>query len=237
MRVLVVSTYELGHQPLSVATTTAALVAGGHQVRCADLAVATLSADDVDWAEGVALADCRCTRPVRLALPGSRHRAGPAPRPGPVLLFGLYAGMARGLTLSSPADAIVAGEFEPGVVAWAGGRDPGPVVQLGRFGGPGPRAGSAAPRAGPWLRSSPSPASCEPCSVRWPPAEAARTAVGTAPRPGRLRRAGSRPVAEDIVLADVDQLGGRRRPAISVSPTPTSSTPAHHAQSGPGRVA
>ncbi len=67
MRVLLVSTYELGHQPLSVATTTAALVAAGHQVRCADLAVATLSADDVDWAERVALSVPMHTA-MRLAL-------------------------------------------------------------------------------------------------------------------------------------------------------------------------
>ena len=122
MRVLVVSTYELGHQPLSVATTTAALVAAGHQVRCADLAVATLSADDVDWAERVALSVPMHTA-MRLALQVAATVR--ARRPGLALcFFGLYAGMARGLTLSSPADAIVAGEFEPGVVAWAGGRRP-----------------------------------------------------------------------------------------------------------------
>ena len=39
VRVLLVSTYELGHQPLHVASPAAALLAAGHQVRCLDLAV------------------------------------------------------------------------------------------------------------------------------------------------------------------------------------------------------
>ena len=89
-----VSTYELGHQPLSVATTTAALVAAGHQVRCADLAVATLSADDVDWAERVALSVPMHTA-MRLALQVAATVR--ARRPGLALcFFGLYAGMAGG---------------------------------------------------------------------------------------------------------------------------------------------
>ena len=176
MRVLVVSTYELGHQPLSVATTTAALLAAGHQVRCTDLAVGTLSADDVDWAERVALSVPMHTATCLAIQVAATLRAR---RPGLALLrfFGLYAGMARGLTLSSPADAIVAGEFEPGVVAWAGGRDPGPVVQLGRFEAGYPSGGSSPSWAA--TPTWPSPASYDP-SVRWPQAEAAPTAVGTA---------------------------------------------------------
>jgi hypothetical protein len=39
MRVLLVSTYELGHQPLHVAVPAGALRARGHDVRCVDLAV------------------------------------------------------------------------------------------------------------------------------------------------------------------------------------------------------
>ena len=61
------STYELGHQPLSAATSTASLRAAGHQVRCVDVAVDTLSADDVDWAERVALSVPMHTA-MRLAL-------------------------------------------------------------------------------------------------------------------------------------------------------------------------
>ena len=98
MKVLVVSTYELGHQPLSVATTTAALLAAGHQVRCADMAVDTLSADDVDWAERVALSVPMHTA-MRLALRVADTVR--ARRPGlPLCFFGLYAGMAGDLTVT-----------------------------------------------------------------------------------------------------------------------------------------
>jgi len=54
MRVLLVSTYELGHQPLHVASPAAALVAAGHEVRCLDLSVEQWRPADVDWAERVA---------------------------------------------------------------------------------------------------------------------------------------------------------------------------------------
>ncbi|MGH9066966.1 MAG: CUAEP/CCAEP-tail radical SAM (seleno)protein, partial [Acidimicrobiales bacterium] len=131
MNVLVVSTYELGHQPLSAATTTASLLAAGHQVRCVDMAVDTLSAEAVDWAEGVALSVPMHTA-MRLALRVAEIVR--ARRPGlPLCFFGLYAGMAGDLTVTSPTDATIAGEFEPGVAAWAGGDDPGAAVQLGRF--------------------------------------------------------------------------------------------------------
>ena len=39
MRVLLLSTYELGHQPLGLARPAADLMAAGHEVRCQDLAV------------------------------------------------------------------------------------------------------------------------------------------------------------------------------------------------------
>ncbi|MDA1062398.1 MAG: hypothetical protein O2895_05785, partial [Chloroflexi bacterium] len=41
-RVLLLSTYELGHQPLGLAAAAAALRAAGHRVDCLDLAVEPL---------------------------------------------------------------------------------------------------------------------------------------------------------------------------------------------------
>ena len=86
------STYELGHQPLSLASAAASLVAAGHQVRCADVAVGTLSAEDVDWAEGAALSVPMHTA-MRLALrvAGALRARRPAL---PLCFFGLYVGMA-----------------------------------------------------------------------------------------------------------------------------------------------
>jgi radical SAM superfamily enzyme YgiQ (UPF0313 family) len=130
VRVLVVSTYELGHQPLCAATATAALLGAGHEVRCVDVAVDTLDSADVDWAGRVALSVPMHTA-MRLALRVVETIR--ARRPGLAMcFFGLYAGMGRELTVTSPADAIIAGEFEAGLVAWAGGADPGAAVQLHR---------------------------------------------------------------------------------------------------------
>ncbi len=50
MRVLLVSTYELGHQPLHVASPAAALRKAGHEVRCLDLSVER-------WDAGALLSD------------------------------------------------------------------------------------------------------------------------------------------------------------------------------------
>lgn len=123
-----VSTYELGHQPVSSGTAAAALLSAGHHVRCVDVAVDRLEVVDVDWADGVALSVPMHTA-MRLALRVAETIRGR--RPGlPMCFFGLYAGMGRELALTQPADAVIAGEFETAVVAWAGGEDRGTVVQL-----------------------------------------------------------------------------------------------------------
>ena len=81
-----VSTYELGHQPLSVASAAASLLAAGHQVRTADVAVGPLTADDLDWAEGVALSvpmhtAMRLALGVANAVRGRRRYPGKAAQP------------------------------------------------------------------------------------------------------------------------------------------------------------
>jgi hypothetical protein len=53
VRVLLISTYELGHQPLHLASPAAALEAAGHRVRCIDLSVEQLDRDKIGWAEAV----------------------------------------------------------------------------------------------------------------------------------------------------------------------------------------
>ena len=53
MRVLLISTYELGHQPLHVASPAAALRRAGHEVRCLDLSVQPWDPDALDWARAV----------------------------------------------------------------------------------------------------------------------------------------------------------------------------------------
>jgi len=130
MRVLLVSTYELGHQPLHVARPAAALLEAGHEVRCADIAIEPLDPEAVDWADRVAFSVPMHTA-MRLAL-GVADTVR-ARRPDVALCFyGLYATMSRDLTVKSALDAVIAGEYEPGLLAWAEGQDPGPVIQLAR---------------------------------------------------------------------------------------------------------
>ncbi len=66
-RVLLISTYELGHQPLQLAMPATALLAVGHDVRCVDLAVDPLDAAAVDWADRIAFSVPMHTA-MRLAL-------------------------------------------------------------------------------------------------------------------------------------------------------------------------
>src|SRR3954464_7121037 len=130
MRVLLVSTYELGHQPLHVASPATALQAAGHDVRCVDVSVEPWDLEAVEWAERIAFSVPMHTA-MRLAM--SAAEAVKSRRPDlPVCFYGLYAPVSRDLTLGRLADRVIAGEYEPALVAWAGGARTGPERELGR---------------------------------------------------------------------------------------------------------
>jgi radical SAM superfamily enzyme YgiQ (UPF0313 family) len=124
------STYELGNQPLGLAKPAAALEAAGHQVRCVDVAVDPIPVAEFDWADRVAFSVPMHTA-MRLALQVAESVRARRPEL-PLCFYGLYAGVSRDLTVRSPDDAVITGEYESGLVAWAGGEDPGPVTQLSR---------------------------------------------------------------------------------------------------------
>jgi hypothetical protein len=136
---VLVSTYELGHQPLHVASPATGLLRAGHDVRCADLAVDRLDPDLLSWADVVA-----CSVPMHTAMRLARVVCGEirARRPDvPICLYGLYAGL-DGVEGAAPAaDLSIAGEYEPRLVAWVDslrlgtdghGTGHGSVVELGR---------------------------------------------------------------------------------------------------------
>src|ERR671916_583402 len=131
MRVLLVSTYELGHQPLHLASPAGALHAAGHEVRCLDLAVERWRPEDVAWAERVAFSVPMHTA-MRLAVRAAEavRRARPDL---PICFYGLYAPVSRDRTLGRVADRLIAGEYEPELLRWASGEtEAGPLIQLGR---------------------------------------------------------------------------------------------------------
>jgi radical SAM superfamily enzyme YgiQ (UPF0313 family) len=125
VRVALVSTYELGHQPLHVASPAGALLRAGHDVRCVDLAVDTLDTNLLAWADAVA-----CSVPMHTAMRLARLVCGEirARRPDVALcLYGLYAGLDGAEGAVPVADLAIVGEYEPRLVAWAdslGGSQP-----------------------------------------------------------------------------------------------------------------
>lgn len=118
MRALLISTYELGHQPLHVAAPAAALQDAGHEVRCLDLAVEPLDAAAVAWAEVVALSVPMHTA-MRLAIGAARQVRELRPEV-PVAFYGLYAAVGRDRTVGVLADQVISGEYEPALVRWVG---------------------------------------------------------------------------------------------------------------------
>src|SRR5256885_2918495 len=130
MRLLLVSTYELGHQPLHVASPAAALRRAGHDVRCLDLSVEPWERGPVDWAEAIAFSVPMHTA-MRLAMGAARSVREARPEL-PLCFYGLYAPVSRDLTLGLLADRLIAGEYEPALVAWASSLDRGETLDLGR---------------------------------------------------------------------------------------------------------
>ncbi len=123
MRVLLVSTYELGHQPLHVAAPAAVLRERGHEVRCLDLSIEPWPPELAAWADKVAFSVPMHTA-TRLA-----RRVAPSVV-APVCFYGLYAAEGEGV-----ADRLIAGEYTPALVRWVEDDDPGRTrvtVELGR---------------------------------------------------------------------------------------------------------
>lgn len=104
MNVLLISTYELGHQPIGIAAPAAALADRGHDLRLLDLAVDDWDQTLVEWADRVAI-----SVPMHTATSLAREIAPRIDRP--LAGFGLYAGMcaefATALVSRDPVSALV----------------------------------------------------------------------------------------------------------------------------------
>lgn len=117
MNILLLSVYELGHQPLAVASPAAHLRAAGHAVQCLDLAVQRLDPGAVRAADLIAL-----SVPMHTALRlGVRHgeRVCALNPSAHVCYYGLYATLNAEYLLAHGADSAIGGEFEGPLVALA----------------------------------------------------------------------------------------------------------------------
>ncbi len=128
MRVLLISCYELGHQPLHVASAAAFLRAADHEVSAVDLSVQPLDEADLDVPELVAIAVPMHTA-MRMAVPVARAiraRRGATVRS---VLFGLYAPLCGPALEPGLVDRVIGGESEQALVGIADGSyDSRPVV-------------------------------------------------------------------------------------------------------------
>jgi radical SAM superfamily enzyme YgiQ (UPF0313 family) len=110
VNIVLVSTYELGHQPFGLASAQAWLKRDGHHVACVDLAVGELDESAVRDADLVAFYLPMHTA-TRLALPvvARVRRLHPGAR---LAAYGLYAPLNADLLRGLGVETVIGGEFE-----------------------------------------------------------------------------------------------------------------------------
>ena len=117
MRVLLISTYDLGRQPFGLASAASALRSAGVETCCADLSREPLVESAVREAEAVAFFLPMHTA-TRLALPVIDRVRLLNPR-ARLCVYGLYAPINAGLLRERGVTTILGGEFEDDLVAFA----------------------------------------------------------------------------------------------------------------------
>jgi radical SAM superfamily enzyme YgiQ (UPF0313 family) len=125
VRILLVSTYEMGRQPFGLASPAAWLAREGHTVACADVAIEPLQDQQILDAELIAFHLPMHTA-TRLALPviARVKRTKPHAR---IACYGLYAPLNAELLRGLGVEAIIGGEFEAGLVEFARGGKPAEI--------------------------------------------------------------------------------------------------------------
>jgi radical SAM superfamily enzyme YgiQ (UPF0313 family) len=117
VRVVLISTYELGHAPFGLASPKAWLAADGHEVRTLDLAVEKFD-DALIRDAGMVAFYLPMHTATRLALPLIERvkRANSAAR---IVAYGLYAPLNEDLLRAAGVEAMFGGEFEAALVRFA----------------------------------------------------------------------------------------------------------------------
>ena len=131
MKVLLVSTYELGRQPFGLASPAAWLVSHGHSVTCADLALQRLDPDAVRAAGLIAfyLPMHTATRLAVELIPKVRQ-INPSAH---LCCYGLYAPLNESYLRALGVNTILGGEFEAALTALADGAGDAPLVSMERL--------------------------------------------------------------------------------------------------------
>jgi len=132
VKTLLISCYELGHQPLHVASAAAFLRRAGHDVQAVDLAVEPFEDEVLMGAEMVAIAVPMHTAmrmAARVAERTRRLRGGGVT----VVLYGLYAPLCQEVLSDGLVDHAVGGEYEEELVRIAGGTASGRAIILDRL--------------------------------------------------------------------------------------------------------
>ncbi len=136
MRVVLISTYELGRQPFGLASPAAWLRAAGHDVTAADVSCSPMPWTAIGMADMIAfyLPMHTATR-LFLRLLDRVRVANPRAR---LCAYGLYAPLNECMLRRAGVNSIVGGEFEPGLVELADRLDgkpanPPPEINLERL--------------------------------------------------------------------------------------------------------
>ncbi len=129
--ILLISCYELGHQPLGLAFPLAFLRRAGFAPGAVDLAVERLDPEAVRRARLVAISVPMHTA-LRIGVEAARAVRALNPA-ATVCFYGLYAHLNRDYLLAGPGDAVLGGEIEEALVALAEamecGEAPPPVAE------------------------------------------------------------------------------------------------------------
>ncbi len=134
--ILLISCYELGHQPVSLAGPLAVLRHHGFAPAAIDTAVESLDSDAIGAARLVAIAVPMHTA-LRLGVAAAR-RVRAANPDAHICFYGLYATLNAPYLLDGPGDSFISGEFEAALLGLAEaldrGDDPAAVPGVGRAG-------------------------------------------------------------------------------------------------------
>src|SRR5215470_16829451 len=135
VKIVLISTYELGRQPFGLVSPAAWLRAAGHEVVCLDLTRQELNEVAIRSAGKIAiyLPMHTATRLAAKLIPVLREK-NPVTR---ICCYGLYAPMNAEYLHSLGVEKLIGGEFEQELVAWAGSEaavpDASSVVSLDRL--------------------------------------------------------------------------------------------------------